>query len=174
MKNCSPNCFLTFDHQTFHHYNEITKKITPCNHKNLSEDSSFQVFYFDQLHNKVISLTKNELENLLGIYYTSSLIFQRLSLLRNYPFYGYNQSNLYEIPNSYDLNLMHKLDNEKLSSKIYIKRISKSIGLGLFALTDILKGEFIGEYTGILQENIYSTFFDAYGAWYPSMVVFSS
>lgn len=62
----------------------------------------------------------------------------------------YYQENLQEF-----LDLDVKYGNDIESSRIapvYIEKVDEKIGYGLFALENLKKGEFIGEYTGVIRE----------------------
>jgi uncharacterized protein len=91
-----------------------------------------------------------ELFEKLGVVYRSRtrIDWEPLSQinLRKSPYYIENREEFDSLARRYGV----KIDRASIAP-VYIRRISRTIGYGVFADQDIREGDFIGEYTGVVQ-----------------------
>jgi uncharacterized protein len=91
-----------------------------------------------------------ELFEKMGIVYRSRtrIDWEPLSQinLRKSPYYIENRKEFDSLARRYGANI-----DRATIAPIYIRRIDKTIGLGVFADSDIREGAFIGEYAGVVQ-----------------------
>lgn len=111
-------------------------------------------------------------QDLMQCSYTSKLLFQRTTMLRNYAFFGFSDCVVDDF-NDF-AGQSHKVSSN-ISSKVCIGHVEslshvEDRPLGLFATDEIPPLEFLGEYTGVLQVHAtHADQFDAYGVCYPSV-----
>lgn len=76
------------------------------------------------------------------------------------PYYKENRKEFKDLDDLYGKDI-----EQSLIAPVYIKKISDSVGYGLFAGSDLKKGDFIGEYTGVVKvcEELTESFED--GSW---------
>uniref|UniRef100_K3WLZ9 SET domain-containing protein n=1 Tax=Globisporangium ultimum (strain ATCC 200006 / CBS 805.95 / DAOM BR144) TaxID=431595 RepID=K3WLZ9_GLOUD len=157
-----------------HVYDELTKKTTlahdssTCGSVEADEQSTFQ--YKDK-SGQLLLISTDEAQELMGCTFTSKLLFQRTSLLRNYAFWGFADC---EVDGFHHITAQSIKSNE-ISPKVAIGHVASLVEvednpLGLFAIDDIADLTFLGEYTGVLQvHNEGVNRFDPYGVSYPSV-----
>ncbi|RLN47313.1 hypothetical protein BBJ28_00002315 [Nothophytophthora sp. Chile5] len=128
-------------------------------------------FRYHNRDGKLEMLSSDEVQELMGCTYTSKLLFQRTHMLRNYAFWGFSDS----IMDGFDQVAPLGHNSSQISSKVAIGHVSLLRGveaqpLGLFAIEDLPRLEFLGEYTGVLQVHMDGVnHFDPYGISYPSV-----
>lgn len=110
-------------------------------------------------------LTRDQVQDLMKCIYTSTLLFQFKRMVRNYPFWGYTEATC---DTSQSLAIDTLLDQAYLHPALEIRQVPSIQGLGLFTSSAIDQiGTFIGEYTGIVMENLTPDNPDPYGMFYP-------
>jgi hypothetical protein len=105
-------------------------------------------------NSKVLSLTTKELEDFLEIEYISTLKFEKFSYLENIKKKCQSFAKMGYIPQElvwHGIYYDKEIKNQNFSN-LLIKWINPLKEYGLFALSDIKKRTFIGEYTGLIRK----------------------
>ncbi|MBN2658304.1 MAG: SET domain-containing protein-lysine N-methyltransferase [Spirochaetales bacterium] len=76
------------------------------------------------------------------------------------PYYIENRAEFCELDEKYG----KQIDNSEMAP-VYIRKINEKVGYGLFAATGLKKGDFIGEYTGVVRETVELTESFEDGSW---------
>ncbi|MBI9098372.1 MAG: SET domain-containing protein-lysine N-methyltransferase [Spirochaetaceae bacterium] len=95
-------------------------------------------------------------DEILGFFREKNIVYLKRSriewkplLRKNFyksPYYKANKPEFLELDKRYG----SEIDQCRIAP-VYIRKISDSIGYGLFAAVNLAKGEFIGEYTGVIR-----------------------
>lgn len=113
-----------------------------------------------------------QVEKLMACIYTSRLMFQSKVLLRNYPFWGYSHHESDEtlFPSSMDAHISALIDVGYTHADLEIQHVPEmNDELGLFTSQVLAKDTFMGEYTGLVAQDMTdSCQSDRYGVDYPN------
>ncbi|KAJ0412594.1 hypothetical protein ATCC90586_006961 [Pythium insidiosum] len=118
---------------------------------------------------RVISV--QEAEEIMRCVYVSKMVFESSVMICNYAFWGFSGSSL----DGFERISLTAEQCRATSRKVAIGHVItledvEDTALGLFAVSDIESGEFLGEYTGVVQARQTTTeSHDPYGLCYPSV-----
>lgn len=158
-------CILPYDRELYMDENCMVRfaDATTIDHTkgndSLLADTSSITYITIVVDNVIETITLNELGKRLGFIYISRLNFIHESLYRNINMWGFSESGSTSLQHDFN---SHALNHGLISSNIYVKYIGMNddklidLGYGVFALSSLDKGEQIGEYVGIIQENYHN------------------
>ncbi|GLD99247.1 hypothetical protein PINS_up007965 [Pythium insidiosum] len=136
-------------------------------HPDASED---RILYRDKSH-VLREISIHDAEEIMRCVYTSKILFESSVMVCNYAFWGFSGSTL----DGFDRVSLTADQCRRTSRKVAIGHVTsledvEDTALGLFAVDAIDSGEFLGEYTGVVQAKQATTeSHDPYGLCYPSV-----
>ncbi|TMW62463.1 hypothetical protein Poli38472_005081 [Pythium oligandrum] len=161
------------DRDACYSYDEISK-VTRLTHpsEDCTLDATLTIAYLSR-NGDLERISVERAEELMRCTYTSKLLFQSSSMLRNYAFWGFSDI----IEDGFQAIAVSKDDCSLISPHVAVGHVAllgemEDNALGLFATADFDSKAFLGEYTGVIMQPTdasHTGTHDPYGISYPSV-----